>query len=445
MYKGQVSFFMKSLILIASIIALAIVVFAVQTFIGGTVETKVAADLDMGALNVLQKNINDEGCLSYIFENTVQKDVVDLAKLTNFVATYNNREPDCAKAYDFDYAVQVRQLDTDYTLYPHFIGGDVGVMLVMDRSGSMGGPKLTAAKNASITFINQLGVSDSVGLVSYSTNADTPVALTTNHQIVIDAINVLVAYGWTNTGQALVSALSENPNSIILLSDGCWNENGDPIIQAQEAAVRNIVIFTIGFGSGILSPCSGGFTGQDFLMDIANITGGEYYYAAAPENLTSIYLNISSILPVSNLTMQNISVGNTSWAYGTFEFSPKDAVRNKVRITLPVVIRVGVDEYRNGMITITAVDGELERIAGLIEKVCTQAEAGNLVKDSMQMQITYPITYDDVTKQLCMTESSNTYCKTLDCSITTSFSGIPRKGEYFILAEFDGSTIGVVA
>jgi uncharacterized protein YegL len=183
------------------------------------------------------------------------------------------------------------------------------VMLIIDRSDSMEGTKLTAAKAAAKTFVGLLNsTSDRSGLVSFSYwkwiflllgdwEAELDQKLTFNQSATNRSITSLTAYGNTAMGEGIYKANEElidngrlQPPTVyaeVLLSDGIWNTGRNPISAAQEAANNNITIYTIGLGAE---------ADNATMQNIANITGGKYYYAPNSSSLEDIYGEIAGEL-----------------------------------------------------------------------------------------------------------------------------------------------------
>jgi Mg-chelatase subunit ChlD len=123
----------------------------------------------------------------------------------------------------------------------------IDVMLVIDRSGSMGRnyvapgvSRMRAAKNAANIFVDEMDPgTDRIGLVSYSyeNSVTLNAALGTSYSTVHSRINNLNADGGTAMREGFRKAIEHmaaNPNSnavraVILMTDGNWNNGGSPL------------------------------------------------------------------------------------------------------------------------------------------------------------------------------------------------------------------------
>jgi len=202
----------------------------------------------------------------------------------------------------------------------------VDVMIVIDRSGSMLGQKLTDTKLAAKTFVTFLnGSYDQGGLASYSTSAtrDAQLNVSTliNKTMLNTTIQNLVASGNTDIAGGLLNGTNElksvraRPNATkveVLLSDGqanhCYGKSTSEavavqcaLVEANKAAAAGISVYTIGLGAG---------ANEDLMKGIANRTGGLYYFAPSSSDLVGIYTEIAlRVLSSANFGMP---VSNTS-------------------------------------------------------------------------------------------------------------------------------------
>ena len=190
------------------------------------------------------------------------------------------------------------------------------VMLVTDTSNSMiaddvDPDRLTAAKNAAQTFIDELPDGLELGGVAYSTGPYDVVEPTTDHDQVRELIDSLSPDGATATGDALQAALDaleehreegarRAPAAIVLLSDGQTTAGRDPIEVTEEAKRLRVPIYTVALGTpdGTI-PGPGGSVvpvppDPVTLERIAEITGGQAFTVDDAAALEAVYSRLGS-------------------------------------------------------------------------------------------------------------------------------------------------------
>src|SRR4029453_2034763 len=169
------------------------------------------------------------------------------------------------------------------------------VMLVIDVSGSMNADdvdptRMEAAQRAATRFLDRLPERLQVGLVPFSSEAETLVPPTTDREAVRTALATLNANGGTAMGDGLARALDvieaarpeargrpappppRAPNAqgapptpttpgpppeqravppavTLLLSDGANSAGGDPFVQADRARQLRVPVYTIALGT----------------------------------------------------------------------------------------------------------------------------------------------------------------------------------------------------
>jgi Mg-chelatase subunit ChlD len=89
------------------------------------------------------------------------------------------------------------------------------------------------------------------------------------------------------TDPVLARPLAEK--TMVLLTDGLFNEGREPHLAAEDAAVYKIVIHTVTFSDG---------ADQAEMQLVAEATGGNHYHAPDAATLEAIFAEIARTLPV---------------------------------------------------------------------------------------------------------------------------------------------------
>lgn len=172
----------------------------------------------------------------------------------------------------------------------------VDLVIVLDRSGSMEGQKLSDARQAVIRLLDQLGPEDRLALVTYSNGVQTQSALVlmneANRRQLTSAIKQVYAGGGTNLGGGLdrgIDLLKYTPGvgrqrKLILISDGLANQgitDPDALGRMASAAVENrFSISTVGVGLDF----------NEMLMTaIADQGAGHYHFLEDPQVIAQVF------------------------------------------------------------------------------------------------------------------------------------------------------------
>ena len=163
----------------------------------------------------------------------------------------------------------------------------LAMMLVIDKSGSMGGQKIEMAKDAAKAAVELLGPKDKVGVIAFDGDfwwlAEMQPA--SNKRQILDKISAIEAGGGTTMGppmEAAYEALQATPaklKHVIMLTDGI-SAPGDFEGIAQNMAQAKITCSTVAVGDDC-----------DFklLEEIARIGNGRYYHTDDPANVPQIF------------------------------------------------------------------------------------------------------------------------------------------------------------
>jgi Ca-activated chloride channel homolog len=188
----------------------------------------------------------------------------------------------------------------------------LNISFVLDRSGSMFGPKMDFTKKAVQFALKNLENSDRVSLVTFDDQVQLPIASTTaeNKDQLIQLVEQIDSRGTTNLSGGLLAGTNqvksaynkELVNRVILLTDGQANEGiTEParlITLAREISSSGIGISTMGVGDDF---------NEDLLVAMAEAGNGNFYYIESPDAIPNIFSEeLTGLLSVTgqNPTLQ---------------------------------------------------------------------------------------------------------------------------------------------
>lgn len=163
----------------------------------------------------------------------------------------------------------------------------LAMVLVIDKSGSMGGEKIELAKDAAKSAIELLGNSDKIGVIAFDGEAFwiCDVHPASDKGYVLDRVSSIDAGGGTNMYPAMEEAFDALTRTqaklkhVIILTDGI-SAPGDFEGIAGSMAQARITVSTVGVGEG----CD-----QNLLEEIARIGNGRYYFTDDPLSVPQIF------------------------------------------------------------------------------------------------------------------------------------------------------------
>lgn len=188
--------------------------------------------------------------------------------------------------------------------------------VVLDRSGSMGGPKIQKAKKAVEFVVENLLSTDVFSLVIYDDVIETiiPAGNVSNRSAILQRLEKVTARNMTNLHGGMVEGSNqiatkknlEYKNIMFLLSDGLANVGiSDKIHVAIEAKNINekngITISSFGIGDDF---------DEDMMVGISDAASGEFYYIKSADDIPKFIENefqgllqtVASSISVKNLT-----------------------------------------------------------------------------------------------------------------------------------------------
>lgn len=109
--KGQLSYIIKPLSLVITIILLLLLYNSISSFSTREKVAEQSLNLVADATNILLVLSNSPQCLAYETTNTpgLYANIVDVNKLNYFSQNYVNAEPECARNYDYGWRVTVQE------------------------------------------------------------------------------------------------------------------------------------------------------------------------------------------------------------------------------------------------------------------------------------------------------------------------------------------------
>lgn len=170
----------------------------------------------------------------------------------------------------------------------------VNVAIVLDRSGSMQGDKISRARDAAIDAIRLLKPEDIVSVITYDTVVEVLVPATrlTDPESVITVIRQIQARGNTalfagvSKGAAEVRKFHQENfvNRVILLSDGLANTGpsspGELGALGASLKKENITVSTLGLGLGY---------NEDLMVQLAGQSGGNHHFIEQASELADVF------------------------------------------------------------------------------------------------------------------------------------------------------------
>jgi Ca-activated chloride channel homolog len=197
----------------------------------------------------------------------------------------------------------------------------IDIMLALDISGSMLAEdfrpnRLISARETALEFI-AMRPGDRIGLSVFSGQSFTLCPLTTDHRMLKEMttkVNTGMVEDGTAIGDGLATAINRLREStsvskvIILLTDGINNTGViDPLTSAEIASLLGIRVYTIGIGSSgpvpypVETPLGIQYreveipVDEALLQQIAQMTGGRYFWAESQHILQEIYTEIDQM------------------------------------------------------------------------------------------------------------------------------------------------------
>ncbi len=182
----------------------------------------------------------------------------------------------------------------------------LALALVIDRSGSMSGPKMELTRKAARATAEMLPPDDLIAIVAFDSQATTVVPLqpAANRMRIAADIGRIQPTGGTNILAGLREAVDQLGTSrakkkhAILISDGQSATEGIADL-VDTAAASRITISTIGVGDGV---------DDGLLQLIARRGGGRYYHTRDPASIPRIFTREASAVATTGVVERPTTV-----------------------------------------------------------------------------------------------------------------------------------------
>ena len=200
------------------------------------------------------------------------------------------------------------------------------MILLIDRSASMLGPRIAATKRAAVTLVKQLAPDDLVGILAFDTQPYVVAEVQQAGQLgpaLVEKLVRLRSSGGTDVYPALAAAdnrlelTGATLKHIILLSDGntpFQREAYDALVQSFR--LKGTTVSTIGIGAA--------FINTDYLEWLAKSTGGTFYHLRRLDELRQLIIRDTQQqlgrLPFTEGLFRPTASPDTEWFAGVTDW-----------------------------------------------------------------------------------------------------------------------------
>ena len=168
----------------------------------------------------------------------------------------------------------------------------LSVAVAIDRSFSMAGRQLAAARSAARVFLGELQPADDAMVLAIGSSVEVLAPLSTDRAAQLAAVDRVDAFGTTGLYDAIVAAIAaiqeaRGRRALVLLSDGSDRYSSTP---AQEALVRarksDVLVYPIAFGR----------RRPPLFAELASVTGGRSFHVEDARQLPGTLRQIAAEL-----------------------------------------------------------------------------------------------------------------------------------------------------
>ena len=189
----------------------------------------------------------------------------------------------------------------------------LSVAIAIDRSFSMAGSRLDAAKSGARLFLGALQPADESMLIAIGSTTDVLAPLSGSRREPLERLNTLDAFGTTGLYDAIVAAIdaiqpARGRRALVLLSDGSDRYSKTTAAEALDRArASDVLVYPIAFGK----------RRPETFAELASLTGGRSFHVTdgrqLPATLQTIAAELRSQYLIGYSPVKPPVAGSNEW------------------------------------------------------------------------------------------------------------------------------------
>lgn len=156
--------------------------------------------------------------------------------------------------------------------------------------------------------------------------------------------------------------------------------------------------------------------------------------------VTTFPVDISTSMIDTTRKTIDVNIDSQTWEFGSTVFSEDDAFEKNMTISTPVIVYYDASKFLPGIMTVSLVSGDMERIVGFVEESCSVEG-----RSSTTLFLHYPTHVEETNGKnyLCMDFSSGKKCQRLNCEKLIEFDSTQTPGNYIFVSISDNNKLKV--